>query len=70
MSILMKLDGFRRTLAHASPTLNTILRMGRVGFIFVYFIDLAGTDLSTVSTAIAFILVNNRIHHSNSQRDF
>ena len=62
MSILMKLDGFHRTLVHAGPTFDTIFRVDRIGFIFFDLIDLTGTDLGTVSTAIAFILVNHRIH--------
>jgi hypothetical protein len=65
-SILMKLDGFHRALAHAGPAFDAILRVDRIGIIFLYFIDLAGADLSTVSTTIAFFFVNNRIHHSNS----
>ncbi len=61
-SILMKLDRFRRTLVHAGPALNTILRAGRVGSLFSDFIDLAGTDLDTVSTTVAFFSVDDGIH--------
>jgi hypothetical protein len=61
-SILRELDRFHRTLVHAGPALNTILRPGRTGSLLFYFIDLAGTDLDTVSTAIAFLLVDDRIH--------
>jgi hypothetical protein len=62
MSVLMKLDGFHGTLGYAGPTFDTIFRVDRIGFIFFDLIDLTGTDLGTVSTAIAFILVNHRIH--------
>jgi len=61
-SILMKLDRFRRALAHTGPTLNTILRVGRIGFVSFDFINFAGADLSTISTAIAFFLIDDRIH--------
>jgi len=65
-SILRELDRFHRTLVHAGPALNTILRPGWIGSLLFYFIDLAGTDLDTVSTAIAFLSVYNRVHDLNS----
>jgi len=64
----MQLDGFCRALVNAGPALYAILRVGRGCSIFFDFIDFAGTDIDTVSTAIAFVLVNNRIHdYSKSQ---
>lgn len=68
MSVLMKLDGFHRTLIHAGPAFDTIFWVDRIGFIFLDLINLTRADLSTVPTAIAFILVNHRIHrHCKSQ---
>jgi hypothetical protein len=61
----MKLNRFNRALVYAGPALNTILRPGRIGSLFFDFIDLAGTDLDTVSTAIAFFSVDDRIHDLN-----
>jgi hypothetical protein len=58
----MKLDRFRRALAHADPALNTIFRVDRIGLVFFDFIDFAGTDLGTISTAVAFFLIDDRIH--------
>jgi hypothetical protein len=60
--ILMKLDRFRRALAHAGPALNTILRVDRIGLVSFDFINFARTDLSTISTAVAFFLIDDRIH--------
>jgi len=68
MSIFMESDGFGGTLGHAGPAFDTILRVERAGFIFFDLINLARADLGTVTTAVAFFFVNNRIHHSNSQR--
>lgn len=67
MSVLMKSDGLHRTLAHASPTFDTLFRVDRIGFIFFDLIDLTGTDLGAVSTTIAFVWVNNRIHNFKLQ---
>jgi hypothetical protein len=61
-SILIKLNRFCRTLVHASPTFNTILRVGRIGFVSFDFINFAGTDLGTISAAVTFLLINDRIH--------
>ena len=68
-SILMKLDRFRRALAHTGPALNTILRVGRIGFIFFNLVDFAGTDLGTISTAVAFFLIDDRIHSSHKKSE-
>jgi hypothetical protein len=65
--ILMKLDRFRKALAHAGPALNTILRVDRDGFVSFDFINFAGTDLSTISTAVAFLLIDDRIHASKKK---
>jgi hypothetical protein len=66
--ILMKFDRFRKALAHAGPALNTILRVDRDGLVSFDFINFAGTDLSTISTAVAFLLIDDRIHgYSNSK---
>jgi hypothetical protein len=61
----MESDRFRWTLVHTGPAFNAIPRIDRIGFIFLYFIDLAGTDLSTVSTTIAFFLIYERMHDLN-----
>jgi len=58
----MQLDGFCRALVNAGPALNTILGVGRSGSIFFDFIDFAGAYLYAISTTIAFVSVNNRIH--------
>jgi len=68
MSIFMESDGFGGALGHTGPAFDTILRADRTGFIFFDLINLARADLGTVATAVAFFFVNNRIHHSNSQR--
>ena len=62
MSILMKLDGLCGTLVHTGPAFNTILRVDRIGFVSFNFMDFAGTDLGTISAAVAFFLINDRIH--------
>ena len=62
MSILSKLDRFRRTLVDTGQAFNTILKVDRIGFIFFDLIDLTWADLSTVSTTIAFLLVNFGVH--------
>ncbi len=49
-------------MVHAGPAFNTILRPGRIGSFFFEVINLTGTDLNAVSTAIAFFSVNSRIH--------
>jgi hypothetical protein len=61
-SILIKLDRFCRTLVYTSPAFNTILRVGRIGFVSFDFINFAGTDLGTIPAAVAFLLIDNRIH--------
>jgi hypothetical protein len=66
-SILMKLDRFRRALAHTGPALNTILRVDRIGFVSFDFIDFAWADLGTIPAAIAFFLIDDRIHTSNKK---
>jgi hypothetical protein len=58
----MKLDRFRRALAHAGPAFNTIFRVGRIGFVSFDFIDFAGADLGTIPAAVAFFLIDDRIH--------
>ena len=63
MSILIKVDGIRGALVYTGPAFDTILGTDRVRLFAIHFIDLTRTDLSTVSTAIAFVLVNNRIHN-------
>jgi len=49
-------------LAYTSPTFNTILRAGRIGFVSFDFINFAGTDLSTITATVAFFLIDNWIH--------
>ena len=61
-SILMKLDRFRWALAHAGPALNTILRVDRIGLVSFDFKNFAGTDFGTIPAAIAFFLIDDRIH--------
>ncbi|OGQ03937.1 MAG: hypothetical protein A2026_09075 [Deltaproteobacteria bacterium RBG_19FT_COMBO_46_12] len=65
VSLLMESDRFRGALVHTGPAFNTIPRIDRIGFIFLYFIDLAGTDLSAVSTTVAFFLIYERMHDLN-----
>jgi len=67
-SILKESDGFGGALGHAGPAFDTILGVDRTGFIFFDLVNLARADLGTVSTAVAFFFVDNRIHNSNSQR--
>jgi hypothetical protein len=61
-SIFTQLDRFCRTLAYASPAFNTILRVGRIGFVSFDFINFAGTDLGTIPATTAFFLIDDRIH--------
>ena len=77
MSILSKLDRFRWTLVDTGQAFNTIFKVDRIGFIFFDLIDLTLTDLSTVSTTLAFLLVIKSVvaipalphNHSSLQRD-
>lgn len=68
MSIFVKLNGLRRTLVDTGPAFDTILWMERIGSVFFDLIDLARTDLGAVSTAIALIVVDNRIHCSSKSQ--
>jgi hypothetical protein len=61
-SIFFKPDGLGRALVYAGPSFNAILRVGRIGFVFFDLIDFTGTDLGTISAAITFFLIDDRIH--------
>jgi hypothetical protein len=49
-------------LVYTSPAFNTILRVGRTGFVSFDFINFAGTDLGTIPAAAAFFLIDDRVH--------
>ncbi len=66
MSILMEPDRFRWALVHTGPAFNAIPGIDRNGFVFLYFVDLAGADLKTVSTPVAFFFIDERMHDLNS----
>ena len=55
---------------HARPAFDAILRMGRAGLIVFDLVDLGWTDLSTVLTSVARLLLDHRVHNysiSNSK---
>jgi hypothetical protein len=62
MSIFSKLDRFRWTLVDTGQAFNAIFKVDRIGFIFFHLIDLAWTDLNTVSATRTFLLVNCGVH--------
>jgi len=57
-SIFGELDGFGRTLVDAGPALNTFFWMDRIRLILFHLVNFARTDLSAVSTTLAFILIH------------
>jgi hypothetical protein len=61
----VELDGFRWTLVDAGPTFDAFLGMDRIRFLLLDFIDFTRADLNAVSTTLAFVLINNRIHFAN-----
>jgi hypothetical protein len=66
--ILKEPDGFSGALGHAGPAFNTILGVDRTGFIFFELVNLTWADLGTVSTAVAFFFVDNRIHRDSKSQ--
>jgi hypothetical protein len=68
LSILKESDGFGGALGNAGPAFDTILRVDRTGFISSKLVNLAWADLGTVSTAVAFIFIDNRIHRDSKSQ--
>jgi hypothetical protein len=66
--IFMELNRLHRTLVHTGPTLDTVFWSDGIRFIQLDPIDFTWADLSTVSTALAFLWINYRIHRSKSHR--
>jgi len=60
--IFAKLDRLSGTLVYAGPAFDAVLETDRGRFLPFHLVDFAGTDLDTVVTAAAFLLVNDRIH--------
>jgi hypothetical protein len=61
--IFVELDRFSRTPVNAGPAFNTLLGTGRIRFLFLNFVDFTWANLSAVSAASGFVLINNGIHN-------
>ena len=57
-SIFGELDGLCWALADAGPALDTLFGMDRIRFILFHLVNFARTDLNTVATTLAFILIH------------
>jgi hypothetical protein len=57
-SIFGELDGLLRALVDAGPALDTFFGMDGVRFVIFHLIDFTGTDLSTIATTRAFVLIH------------